>query len=167
MKTLLVLRHGKSDWQAEYGVDHDRPLAKRGIKAAASMGRFLELTGQRPQLVLTSTATRAAETVRLAAGAGRWDCPVQSTRRLYEAASDGVLDILQGQDDRRDLILTAGHEPTCSELVSRLVGGAEVRFPTAAMARVDFAVGRWTEISFGHGQLIWLVTPKLLRGLDL
>ena len=165
MKTLIVLRHGKSDWEAQYGVDHDRPLAKRGVKAAEFMGRFLDLTDQKPELVLTSTAVRAAETARLAAESGGWECPVERNRRLYEAAPDGVLDLLQGQDDRCNRILTAGHEPTCSELVSRFVGGSDVRFPTAAMARIDFAVGRWTEISFGHGQLIWFVTPKLLRPL--
>ena len=39
MKTLLFFRHGKSNWDADYDVDHNRPLAKRGRKAARAMGR--------------------------------------------------------------------------------------------------------------------------------
>ena len=48
VKTVFVLRHGKSDWQSGYGTDHDRPLAERGIAAAELMGRFLSRNGQEP-----------------------------------------------------------------------------------------------------------------------
>ena len=34
MKSILLFRHGKSDWNASYKRDHDRPLSKRGVKAA-------------------------------------------------------------------------------------------------------------------------------------
>ena len=54
MKRLLVFRHGKSDWDADYGVDFERPLALRGQKAARTMGRFLApqraaFAAQRPE----------------------------------------------------------------------------------------------------------------------
>ena len=32
MKTLLLMRHAKSDWDADYESDHDRPLNDRGLK---------------------------------------------------------------------------------------------------------------------------------------
>ena len=38
MRSVIMFRHGKSDWDVDYGPDHDRPLAKRGIKAAKKMG---------------------------------------------------------------------------------------------------------------------------------
>ena len=40
--------------------------------------------------------------------------------------------------------------------------GAMVRFPTAAMARVDLAIDSWKDAAPGCGQLRWLVPPKLL-----
>ena len=39
-KVIILYRHGKSDWGAAYGSDHDRPLAKRGINSAKIMGKL-------------------------------------------------------------------------------------------------------------------------------
>ncbi|MDH3462867.1 MAG: histidine phosphatase family protein, partial [Acidimicrobiia bacterium] len=37
MLQLILMRHGKSDWDASYGADHDRPLAERGVRSAELM----------------------------------------------------------------------------------------------------------------------------------
>ena len=74
MKTLILFRHGKSDWNTDYAADHDRPLAKRGRNAAATMGAMLARIEQVSDRVLTSSAVRARETVELAAEAGGWKC---------------------------------------------------------------------------------------------
>jgi len=79
MKTMLWMRHGKSDWDAGYGRDHDRPLATRGEKAAKAMGTALANAGFLPDFVLSSTAVRARTYIRArspvptgpAAGTGR------------------------------------------------------------------------------------------------
>ena len=66
--TLYVLRHGKSDWQAAYGADHDRPLKKRGREAAQLVGRLLSSADEAPDHILSSSALRArtadGETIR-------------------------------------------------------------------------------------------------------
>jgi phosphohistidine phosphatase len=59
VKTLILLRHGKSDWDSDRDADHDRPLARRGRNAAATMGLLLERAGQVPDRALTSSALRA------------------------------------------------------------------------------------------------------------
>ncbi|WP_424522101.1 SixA phosphatase family protein, partial [Rubrivirga sp.] len=56
MKTIILLRHGKSDWEADYDGDHQRPLAKRGQKGARKMGRFLTTARSVPDRALTSSA---------------------------------------------------------------------------------------------------------------
>ena len=66
MKSVILFRHGKSDWNASYGSDHDRPLNSRGIKAAKKMGLFLSTKNQIPDIVISSTATRAKTTAQLA-----------------------------------------------------------------------------------------------------
>ncbi len=166
MKTLIFFRHGKSDWDAEYHGDHNRPVAKRGRKAAKLMGRFLASTGQVPDSVVTSSALRARSTVELAAQEGGWGCPVRVTEMLYDARPSTVLREIQAEPDETGRLLIAGHEPTFSEMIGRLVGTAAVGFPTAAMARVDFDVPSWSLADFGIGRLIWLVTPKTLKKSD-
>ncbi len=163
MKTVIFFRHGKSDWNADYQGDHDRPVSKRGRKAAAAMGDFLRRSGQIPDRVVTSSARRAQSTVEIAAEKGSWGCPVRVTEAFYESSPEIVLGEILGQPDDAGSLLVAGHEPVWSETVSRLVGGARLRFPTAAMARIDFDVDSWKEVGFGGGTLIWLVTPKLLE----
>jgi phosphohistidine phosphatase len=163
MKTLLLLRHAKSDWDASYAEDHERPLAKRGKKAAALIGRHLAATGQVPDRVVSSTAVRAADTVRRAIQAGGWECPVEHTEALYAASAEEVLQAVRGWQDPSDRVLLAGHEPTCSSLTGRLIGGANLHFPTAAVARIDFEVDVWSQVEVGGGTLVWLLTPKALR----
>lgn len=165
MKTVLLLRHGKSDWEAERDDDHDRPLSPRGVRAARLMGRYLADVGAVPDRVLTSSALRAMETVRLAAEAGEWDRPIDVTPELYEASSREAVHLLRRADDSLERLLLVGHEPTWSTLVAQLTGGSHVRFPTAAVARIDFAVDRWDDVRPGRGVLIWLVPPRLLGKL--
>jgi phosphohistidine phosphatase len=163
MKTIFVLRHGKSDWHAGFASDHERPLADRGIAAAELMGRFLAQNGQVPAKFISSTATRARDTAELAMKAGGWECVASYTDTLYGASVATVLDLLASEDDAVPSLLLVGHQPTWSELIEHLTGGASVRFPTAALARIDFDVDSWEEIESGGGTLRWLVTPKLLQ----
>jgi len=167
MKTLLVLRHGKSNWQAGYDSDAERPLADRGIAAAELMGRFLKQEGQVPAKVISSTAVRARTTAELAIRAGQWECTASFTDVLYGASVNSVQDLLQTEDDAMPSLLLVGHQPTWSELIADLTGGASVRFPTAALARIDFEVDRWRDVQTGGGTLRWLVTPKLLQSAGL
>ena len=39
-RSIIIFRHGKSDWDANYSKDHDRPLSKRGINASKKWGSF-------------------------------------------------------------------------------------------------------------------------------
>ena len=162
MKTLLFLRHGKSDWDADFSTDHERPLAGRGRKAAATMGRFIAACGVLPDRIVTSTAERARTTVEIAMAEGGWTAPVRETRALYMASPADLLVQIRAEDDAASVLLLVGHEPTWGTMVSRLIGGGAVRYPTAAFARVDLGVARWQDVAFGHGELIWLVPPKAL-----
>jgi phosphohistidine phosphatase len=161
-KTLLLLRHGKSDWSADSGVDHERPLNPRGVKAAKAIGRFLAETGHVPPYAITSTAVRAATTLALAARSGEWDTAIVPDRRLYATDPERMIGFLQELPAEQDRVLLVGHEPTWSELLSLLVGGGVFCFPTAALARIDLAVSAWSGVRPGTGELVWLLPPRLL-----
>jgi phosphohistidine phosphatase len=163
MKTLLVMRHAKSDWGAAFTSDHERPLARRGIKAARRIGRFLADSGSSPDLVLSSTAVRAHTTAELAAEAGEWGCEITTTEDLYASDPERVLDVVCATDNDVDSLLIAGHEPTWSALVSWLIGGGRVRMPTAAVACLDLPHGKWMDLAPGTCVLRWFITPKMLK----
>jgi phosphohistidine phosphatase len=163
-KRLILFRHAKSDWESSAVTDHARPLARRGVKAAGIMGRFLRDAGEVPDQVLSSSALRAISTVQLAARAGGWIAPVETSDALYLPETETVLEHIRAVSDTVDTLMLVGHEPTWSELIGELVGGASVRFPTAAMARINFDVDSWEWVRFGDGELAWLVKPRLFAG---
>lgn len=163
--SILLFRHGKSDWTADYERDADRPLNRRGQKAAKLMGRFVTATGHEPDLAITSPARRACATLALARRAGDWSCAEQTSDQLY---GHGLVDVMQllrnGVPDSVQRVMVIGHEPTSSEVI-RVLTGARVRFPTAAVAHVELDVANWEAVSAGTGRLAWLVPPRLLHGV--
>jgi phosphohistidine phosphatase len=165
MPGLILFRHGKSDWDADYpGGDAARPLARRGRKAAKRMGKFLARAGQVPDAAITSPALRAESTLHLAMEGGDWSCPVRTAAALYDGGLSGLLAEVRKEPATTDVLLGVGHEPTWSEAVSAFIGGGEVGLPTAAMARIEFDVDRWREVGPGTGVLAWIVVPRLLDG---
>jgi len=162
MKTLLLFRHAKSDWDAAFDLDHDRPLNKRGKREAKRMGQYLSAVGILPGSVVTSSAARAVKTVELAAAAGDWSCEIEIDESLYEADPPRILALIQEQPDSNDRLLLAGHEPSFSETASLLIGGGSLRLPTAAIACIEFEAARWADVRAAGGRLAWLLTPKLL-----
>lgn len=161
MKHLLLFRHGKSDWKADFDHDHERPLAGRGVKAAKAMGKLLKVVGYAPDHVITSSAVRARTTYELAAKAGDWTAPFEVQRRLYHASPDTLLNIAQAAPDEADILALFGHEPTFSLAVRMSVGGGRHRVPTAAVAGIAWEVDSWDEIAFGSGELRFLLPARM------
>ena len=162
MKTVILFRHGKSDWHADFDRDHERPLAPRGKKASKAMGKWLTKTDQVPEYCIVSSALRTRETYDFANKAGEWDVEMVVENRLYDSTVTAYLDIIRQVPEHVDRVLVVGHEPTCSGTTSALAGEADIRFPTATMARIDLHVEGWQEASFGCGTLIWLQPPRFL-----
>lgn len=160
---VIPFRHGKAELNA-LGPDHERKLAKRGLVDARRMGRYLAESGQLPDLVLTSTATRAATTARLAAEAGGWNCEIRELRAIYEAGAAELFQLVFELPASVHGLVVVGHQPTLSSWVARLTGGVPPAFPTATMARVDVPIEHWRDLRAGCGLLRWLQPPRLLPG---
>lgn len=164
MKTLLVMRHAKSDWETDYGADHDRPLNHRGAHGARLMGRVIASRDQIPDLVVSSTAVRARTTAELAIEAGEWGSQLRLDRLLYESGVDEVLGVAAGAPEVGTLMLV-GHQPTWSMLVMALTGN-RVEMRTASIAIVELEIGRWEEITGGRGSLVEILEPKQFLGSE-
>ena len=163
MKTIVLFRHGKSDWDADYGHDHERPLADRGRKGARKMGRFLATSGLSPDHALTSTAVRARQTLAIAAEHGGWSGNATVTDALYGASREDVIREIRKTPEAVGILVVVGHEPTLSQTISGLIGGGHVQVKTATMARIDVDVERWEDVALGRGVLAWLLSPGDLK----
>ena len=162
MKSIILFRHGKSEWNTFYDSDHNRPLAPRGIKAAKKMGVFLANKKQVPDLVISSTAIRARTTVELAIEKGNWESAMILESAIYGGPPTVLLSIAKAQLDTIKSICFVGHEPNFSMFISQACGLGHIEFTTANMAKIDFNVNNWKDIEFEKGVLDWLQKPKEL-----
>lgn len=162
MKSILLFRHGKSDWNANYKKDHDRPLSKKGVKAAKVMGLHLFKIQQIPDLIISSTALRAKKTAQIAKKFGQWDSELILDNNIYHCSIDKLLSILSQQDPKMNFICIVGHQPVFSHFLSEITNSRWLKLPTASMIRVDLPFKNWEELRFGKGVLSWMKRPKEL-----
>ncbi len=143
--TLLIMRHAKSDWTADKGSDFDRPLNARGIRDAAKMGRWLKKEGYLPDVIVSSPALRAKETIsRVCDELGINGKKIVWDRQVYEAHLDDLLEVIAIHANGASCMLLAGHNPGLDTLVSYLTQGelplstSGKLMTTAAIAVLDY-----------------------------
>lgn len=169
MKTLYLLRHAKSDWNAPARGDFERPLAPRGEKAAPRMGREMSRRGFEPELVLCSTARRAQETYGLVTDFLPKAHHIQLHDELYMAAPAKMRQVLAQQDDEVSSIMMIGHNPGMEALAFELSGPEsdqeclavmEEKYPTAALAVLTFQIEHWRDVKPSEGRLTHFLKPR-------
>lgn len=160
MKTLLLLRHGKSSWSDASLADHDRPLKKRGRESAKCMGQLLRERELLPDHILTSSAARATATTQLVIKAAKYGNEVEVVPALYHADPSAFVAIVSRVPNRFDRVLVVGHNPGLEDWLDRLIGRVEA-FPTAALAQIELPIDSWLDLSLStRGILQGLWRPK-------
>jgi phosphohistidine phosphatase len=167
MKQLFLLRHAKSSWDESELVDHDRPLAPRGRRAAKLIAEHLGREGVTPALVLCSSARRTRETFERVAPALGEGISVQIERGLYAASEQRLLERLRAVEDGVESLMLIGHNPGVEQLALGLAGSGQKlarlrrKYPTGALATLEFS-GQWGDLRPGRAELMDFVTPKQL-----
>lgn len=167
MHQLLLLRHAKSSWDDPMLPDRERPLNKRGRRAAAAMRQAIIDLGLSPDMVLLSPARRVQETL---AALEPWDDTplIEPIEALYLANAEQMLAALREVHETVRSVMLIGHNPGMHEFAARLAAGSDdtplkhrlvTAFPTAALA--EFAVAtRWQRLDAGGTRLVRFLTPK-------
>ena len=164
MKTIYLLRHAKSDWNAPYGADHERPLNDRGIRSARQLGLYLKENVAPPEIILCSTATRTRETLDLVLKSTYWTSTVQHKSELYLCGRSDYARAMSELDSEIQSVLIVGHQPTTGEVASWLLGGQAVEVPTGTFMVFSLAIPSWEALRPGTAKLELHVTPRQLFG---
>jgi phosphohistidine phosphatase len=157
-RELLLLRHGKSDWDA--GVDDfHRPLKDRGKRGAQRIGVWLAQGEMVPDHVVCSPAERAWVTAQKACKAmARGDQRILRDERIYGAGIDQFLAVLGDCPDTAARVMLVGHNPGLEEMLVWLA--CEVvavpedgkLMPTATLARLQMP-DDWSALEVGCARL--------------
>lgn len=169
MLTLLLLRHAKSSWDDPKLGDHERPLAKRGVKDAPKIGAFIAEYELKPDLVLCSDAVRTRATLTLILP--EWAGPPPEMRfeeDLYLAPPSDLVAAIHAVPAKIHTLMLIGHNPGLHAVALELVGAGDRKliaglakgFPTASLAVLTFESDTWSDIRTGTGRLRNFITPK-------
>ena len=167
MKTILLLRHGKSDWGDPDLEDFERPLTRKGKRDAPRIGRVLLQCNLLPDLIVCSPAQRAKQTARLVARTCGYTEEIIIEDLLYKGRKNDYLEVLRLLSPivRRPLLV--GHNPELEGLIATLLcRGSKIRFPTSALICLQAPVEHWLELKPRSCVLQWLLIPKLLKAVS-
>jgi phosphohistidine phosphatase len=172
MKTVTIFRHAKAARKDDpEGADFDRPLSKRGTKAAPAMGQFLRKKKLKPDLILCSPSKRTRETLALAVPKAWAKGPhVRFEEQVYEASAKTLLKLVRELPDEAGHVLIIGHNPGLQDLAIQLSEPGTPaleefmqKLPTAAVASFAFNAERWRSLKPATGKLQHFVTPDKLE----
>ncbi len=139
--TLVLLRHGKSDWSGPEP-DVDRPLAKRGLRQAPEAGRWLASGVGPVDLAVVSAAERARQTWQLVADELGDQPPVRVEDRVYAASDSQLLEVVRDLPEDAATVVVVGHNPGLEDLVE-VLAGEWVAMPTSGLAVLELR-GPWS-----------------------
>ena len=168
-RTLYLLRHAKSSWDEPLLDDFDRPLNRRGRKAAADMAKAMSRRGLVPDLVLCSAARRAQDTWALMTPIVAKDVPVRVLKSLYLATPSRLLTALARVPQTVERALLLGHNPGIERLALKLAGAESTssalatlrtKYPTGALAEILFDTPDWSTLGSASGRLIRFLRPR-------
>ncbi|MBL4855005.1 MAG: histidine phosphatase family protein [Robiginitomaculum sp.] len=158
LEHLILMRHAKSSWNHEGLTDHQRPLNKRGRKAARAIGSVLQARKLVPDHIWSSDSERTRETV--AHAFPDMDITPIWKNGFYHASANQILYVCgeQGEPASGTLLLM-GHNPGWEDLLFHFSGMSR-RMPTGACAifkRTD-ANADWLESE--SWQLVDVLYPR-------
>ena len=176
MKRLLLLRHAKAVPGTTKSGDHGRPLNERGKLDAPRMGIAMQHKRYLPDRVLCSTAKRTLETWEHVAPELDSKPEVTFSDELYLAPWKLIANMVRAQPKTANVVLVIGHNPGLEECARALARKPKTddehkrldtlneKFPTSALAVLDFDTEIWTEIASGTGVLTDFIRPRTLTG---
>jgi phosphohistidine phosphatase len=172
VKRLLLFRHAKAEGQGEGVDDRKRALIERGRSDAARMAVHMRRMKYLPDQVLCSTSERTRETLEYWSVAIAENPKTQFVDALYLAEPETMISLIRGAPERSKVLMVVAHNPGTEQAAIALlheelrrkerdqIGAMEEKFPTSALAVIDFEIDSWKALRPGTGRLVDFVRPK-------
>jgi phosphohistidine phosphatase len=160
---LYIVRHGiaidREDPQSP--PEAERYLTEEGIEKTKQVAESIAALGISADLLVSSPYVRAIQTAEIFASA--LDYARQKIGRseaLLPGAEPGAFFRELARQKEVSTVFCFGHAPHVDELVAAAMG---VKRHITEMKKAGVALVELKRISPPRGQLVWLVTPKLVR----
>jgi phosphohistidine phosphatase len=162
MKSVILIRHVKSDW-SNLLTDFDRPIREDKKEDARQIAKEIAKKGLLPELIVSSPGVRTLQTAKIFCS--KWKYPfgkVLQEKSLYECMATDILSVINRVDDKYDTIAIVCHNPAITDFVNQYSDSSVDNVPTTGVVKITFERKHWKDIT-GEGKVNWFLYPKGLK----
>lgn len=161
MKNLILIRHGKSSWEAPVK-DIDRPLEHRGITDAHLVAENCKQYIPSTYLIWSSIARRTQETALIFAQNLLY--PIESIvfkEELYTFDVNQLEKVIKSCSNDFENVILFGHNDAITNFVDKFGDAFIGHVPTSGFVWLQFDTDSWAKIN--KGKTIKTIFPKNLK----
>jgi phosphohistidine phosphatase len=156
MKTLILIRHAKSDWPEDTD-DFDRPLSQKGILDADKMSHFLKEKKIEIEKFFSSPALRTLSTCEIFNK--EYQIEMEPLQKLYNSSDTNFENITLGLDDQLKNVALFSHNNGISNFANSM-SEEMFMFPTCGVAGFEIDCDSWSDFHSAKKKLIFFYEPK-------
>ena len=156
MKTLLLIRHSKSDWPENID-DFDRPLTELGRSNAPRMAELLIHNNIMIDRFISSPALRAKETCKLFSDV--YTKNFSTNEKLYRPSEDNFLSVISDTEDDVQSLALFSHNNGISNFANSLTDEL-VNLPTSGVVGYEVDCEKWSEFEMAKKRFLYFYSPK-------
>ncbi|MFZ0515349.1 MAG: phosphohistidine phosphatase SixA [Candidatus Nitrosopolaris sp.] len=163
---LFILRHGEAE-KSSNGGDFARPLTVEGKNDTTRVAEWLMNLGVKFDVIMTSPLKRAHQTASIVGKIFNIENKLMNSDELQpEGNRTELYHKLSSKQFKEFTLLLVGHEPSLSTLISEIISGSDAS-SRIVLKKAGFAKIRITShyAQTVHGELEWLLTPKLVKNI--
>lgn len=161
MKTLLLIRHAKSDWGNPLLKDFDRPLNDRGKRDAPMMAHRLLDKNILIDAFISSPANRAKKTAGIFVKEYKRDKDeIIFKDELYGAPENIFFDVIVSVNNKFDSIAIIAHNPGLTDFANLLTSTRVDNIPTSGIFAIKPDCDEWKNFREAKKEFWFFDFPK-------
>ena len=153
---LLLMRHAQALPISAALPDVQRPLTQQGIHQAKQMRSLFREHHLMPDQILCSSSLHTQETAQ---HLGYTSAQITPNKELYGALASEILSLISAIPSCVKTLLVVAHNPSISQLASRLAGRFLGDFAPATCVILDFEFISWSKIDSSCPVSVTLHSP--------
>lgn len=161
-RTLILMRHAKTEEQQIDQKDYERNLLERGKNDALVMAGILKEKGYSPEVIIASSANRTMQTAEIVTKVLDYNVEkIQSIADLYLCSSRTLATVVESLNDEIESCCIIAHNPGISEFAFDInraaINGA---LPTAGFVVFSFLAKSWEDLFMVKNKVELFEYPK-------
>lgn len=161
MKTVILVRHAKSDWSDASLSDFERPLNERGKRDAPVMAQRLKDKKIKLDAIIASPAKRAAKTAKCFAEI--FDIKkdkIDFKEKLYLAEPSTFYAVIENADNKHDCIAVFSHNFGITDFANMLTNTRIDNIPTCGVFAINVKADKWSDFKDAEKEFLFFDYPK-------